>query len=51
MTEMETSSITAPSTAIIAPTATNPETDTHHNVSLAFGELQKNPNLKLRNNV
>jgi hypothetical protein len=48
---METSSIIAPSTAIIAPTGRKPETDTHRNVSLAFGEMQKNPNLRLRNNV
>jgi hypothetical protein len=49
--QMETSSGIAPSTATNAPTATNSETGTHRNVRLAFREMQKNPNLKLRNNV
>jgi hypothetical protein len=48
---METISITAPSTATIVPTGRSAETDTHRNVSLAFEEMQKIPNFKLRNNV
>jgi hypothetical protein len=48
---METSGVTAPSTAIIAPRATNSETDTHRIVSLAFGKMQTIPNFKMRNNI
>jgi len=51
MRQMATSSIIPPNTANVAPTPTNTETDTHSNVRLPFGEMQKNPNLKLRNNV
>jgi hypothetical protein len=63
---METSSSIPPTTAKIAPTPRNTETeinrnkqtktdtnthkqtqtDTHHNVRLAFGDLQENPKLK-----
>jgi hypothetical protein len=48
---METSSSIAPDAATTTFTATNPETDIHRHVRLAFGEMQKYPNLKLRNNV
>jgi hypothetical protein len=51
MRQMATSSSITPSTATTTPTLTSTETDTHRNVRLAFGEMQENPNLKLRNNV
>ena len=46
MRQMVTNSTITPSTADTAPTPTNTETDTHHNVRLAFGNMQENPNLK-----
>jgi hypothetical protein len=49
--QMATSSNIPPNIAITVPTPTNTETDTHHNGRLAFGDMQKNPNLKLMNNV
>jgi len=48
---MANSSSIAPSTANVAPTPTIPETDTHINVRLAFGDMQEIPNLKLMKNV
>jgi len=50
MRQMETSSSIAPNTANTAPTETNTETDTNCNVRFDFGNMQKNPNLKVRNN-
>jgi len=41
----------APSTANVMPPTTNTEKDTHRNVRLPFGDMQENPNPKLRNNV
>jgi len=49
--QIATSSNIPPITANTAPTATNAETDTHHNGGLAFGDMQKNTNLKLMNNA
>jgi hypothetical protein len=49
--QIATSSNIPPITANTAPTPTNTETDTHHNGGLAFGDMQKNPNLKLMNNI
>ena len=46
----ETTISIAPRRVNNAPTPTNTETDTHHNVRLAFGEMQENPKLKMRNN-
>ena len=51
MRHMENSTSMAPNTANATPTSKNTETDTHRNVRLAFGDMQENPNLKLRNNV
>jgi len=51
MRHMATSSNIPPITTNTAPTATNPETDTHHKSRLAFGDMQKNPNIKLMNNI
>jgi len=51
MRQKEISSIIAPNTANPMPTPTMPETDTHRNVTLAFGDKQEIANLKLRNNV
>ena len=51
MRQMETSSVIAPDTATAVPIPTTTVTDTHPNVTLAVGTLQKNTNLKLRNNV
>jgi len=48
---MANSTSIAPSIANTAPTPIATETDTHHKVRLAFGGMQKNANLKLRNNV
>jgi hypothetical protein len=50
MRQMATSSSITPNTAKAAPAPTNTETDIHLNVRLAFGDMQKYPNLKLRNN-
>jgi hypothetical protein len=47
--QMETKSFIAPNTVSIASTPTNSETETHRNFSLAFGEMQKYPNFKLKN--
>jgi len=49
--QIEISSSIAPNTANTAPAPTTTETDTHHNVRLAFGDMQEIPNLKLRNNI
>jgi len=50
MREMATSSSIPPSRAIPVPSATDTEKYTHRNVRVAFGEMQKNPKFKLRNN-
>jgi hypothetical protein len=47
--KMETSSFIAPNTAITAPKPINSETETYRNFRLAFGEMQKYSNLKLKN--
>jgi hypothetical protein len=46
MRQMAKISSIAPSTANTTPAPTNTETDTHHNVRLALGQMQVNPNLK-----
>jgi len=48
--QMETSSIIALSTTHTTPTTPTTEKK-HRNVRLAFGDMQENPNLKLRNNI
>jgi hypothetical protein len=47
--QMETSSFIAPNTINPALTRITTERETHRNFSLAFGEMQINPNLKLWN--
>jgi hypothetical protein len=47
---METTSIITPSTATVAFIPVNAVTDIHCKVRLALGNLQKNANLKLKNN-
>jgi len=51
MRQMADSSSISPRAAITTPTENNNEADTNRNVRLAFGEMQKNPKLNLRNNV
>jgi hypothetical protein len=52
MRQMETSSrIVATIRATLVPTATTSEIDTHRIIVLAFAEMQRNTNLKLRNNI
>jgi len=51
MRQMADSSSISPRAAITTPTENNNETDTNRNLRLAFGEMQKNPKLNLRNNV
>jgi hypothetical protein len=46
---METSSFVAPNTAITAHKPINTETETHRNFRLAFGQMQKYSNHKLKN--
>jgi hypothetical protein len=46
--QMESSIIIPPSTATTTFIPTKPVTDTHRKFRLAFGTLQKIPNLKLR---
>jgi hypothetical protein len=50
MRGMANSSSNPPSRANPMPTATESEKYTHRNVRLAFGDMQKNPKFKLRNN-
>jgi hypothetical protein len=47
---METTSIITPSTTTTAFIPTIAVTDIHCKVRLALGNLQKNPNLKFKNN-
>jgi len=51
MRKMETSSTIAPSTAKVTPIPTNTETEIRRNFILACGDIEKNPNLNLRNSV
>ena len=48
---MEPSTSITLNTANVTPTPTISETDTHRNVRLAFGDVQENPILKLRNKI
>jgi hypothetical protein len=48
--QMATSNIIAPNTATTAFRPTTTVTETHRKVKLGFGNVQKNPNFKLRNN-